>query len=501
MMTAATKPRPKGDRRQRVRRLAREFGVPVADVPVCTGHGDPLSFLTAWIYDRPALSVVHGPRGGGKSYLSALATHVDSLRYDLHETKILGGSLAQSKQVYVALHDFDREQPGDVATFTAERARYLTGSEISILAASPKSVRGPHVPTLRLDEVDEIPEDLRDAAMGMCMEKHGVRASVSMTSTWHNVAGPMGRLKEQAEASGGKIPWHSFCVFEVLERCPESRSGPRLENCPSCPIQRWCHEDRDNHPARLPKAKRSNGHYTIDSLIQKASLVSLRAFESDYLCRRPRADGVWFPTFGSRNITTQAEYEPRLPVHCSIDSGVFTGAVWFQVWRAGPKVAVTVFADYLSEGLTAEGNARAILDIGRECCNTKVARYSTDPAGGARNPVGPTVIGEYERVGIRPLDRWPVGPVADSLALLEGLVEAADGSTNLLIHPRCKHLITAMETYRRAKRAGQWMDYPEDPLHPSEDLVDALRGGLKLEMPEGRRPAPALRRVAAGRTL
>ena len=29
------------------------------------------------------------------------------------------------------------------------------------------------------------------------------------------------------------------------------------------------------------------------------------------------------------------------------------------------------------------------------------------------------------------------------------------------------------------------MDWPEDPQHPSEELVDSLRGGLGAVFPEG----------------
>jgi hypothetical protein len=45
------------------------------------------------------------------------------------------------------------------------------------------------------------------------------------------------------------------------------------------------------------------------------------------------------------------------------------------------------------------------------------------------------------------------------------------------------------------------MDYPEDPQHPHEDLVDPLCGGLKLELPAGQTPQPDLRRVGAGRAV
>jgi hypothetical protein len=43
-------------------------------------------------------------------------------------------------------------------------------------------------------------------------------------------------------------------------------------------------------------------------------------------------------------------------------------------------------------------------------------------------------------------------------------------------------LIRAFQAYRRASVKGQWRDWPEDPQHPHEDLMDALRGGLHARL-------------------
>jgi hypothetical protein len=45
------------------------------------------------------------------------------------------------------------------------------------------------------------------------------------------------------------------------------------------------------------------------------------------------------------------------------------------------------------------------------------------------------------------------------------------------------------------------MEYPEDPQHPYEDLVDALRGGLRALYPEGRRPQAKYSRAQARRVF
>lgn len=496
-----------------LQKAASVFGVQVAGVPVCRGHAAPLDFLATWYFDRPSLSLVHGPRGGGKSYLSALSTHFDSIRHPKHGTRILGGSLAQSQQIYNALREFC-EATGDdqLATLTKTQARYFSGSDVSMLAASRTSVRGPHIPTLRLDEVDEIDPEIREAALGMCMARGGIPAMVVMTSTWHRVGGPMGELVEKAES--GAFPLHRFCTFEVLERCPESRSGLRIggpdlyEHCPSCPLRPWCHEELVPDPVtgiELPKAKRSAGHYAIESLAQKVQAASLRTFEADYLCKGPKADGLWFKSYDDQLNVREVEYRPRLPLHLAIDSGVSTGAVFFQVETTlnpatgKPDSWVNVLLDYFVEDVPAETVARQVRELARQHFGDRIDVFSTDSAGGSRNPVGPTVIRQYDRGGLKNPRFWPkhAGSVLDQLNLLDALILGADGWRALRVHPRCQWTRRALQNYRRAKRGGQWIDQPEDPQHPHEELIDSLRGGLKLALPDGRgvpkagRPAPA----------
>lgn len=491
--------RPSSERSLR-RWVETKAGLHIPDRAVCRGHQSPWEFFADVFLKRPPVALVLGPRGGGKSFLSALETHLRSRFDPNHGTRLLGGSLAQSQQAHEALSTIARDDPS-LAKLTDSKAIYANGSEVRVLAASPTSVRGPHVPSLKLDEVDEIDPEVRDAALGMCMNKGGASASVLMTSTWHRVDGPMSKLIERARA--GEFPFYSFCVFEILERCPDERSGPNLEKCPECPLVKWCHEDRDDDLLGRPKAKRSVGHYGIDSLIQKARVVSGRTFEADYLCRGPKADGLWFAEFDPvANVSADAEYDPSVPVHLAIDSGVYTGAVYFQIvprpTPSGMVDEVHVFAEYLQENLPAEQDARAILEVGRTRCNGRVDFLSTDPAGGSKNAVGPTVIGEYERGGLKNPQFWPSGAsVSDGLALVESFLKPADGGTRLLVHPRCEGTIRAFQNYRRARRNQQWTDQPEDPQHPHEDLLDALRGGLRLRYPAGRVPPPVMNRVPA----
>ena len=131
------------------------------------------------VLERPALALWHGPRGSGKSFLSAIDTHWTSRFHPRHETRILGGSLAQSEQIHQALREAvlhgrgrkGQSDAGRIARLLKSEVHYHNGSTVSILAASATSVRGPHVPSLKLDEVDEIDSDIRESAMGMAMER------------------------------------------------------------------------------------------------------------------------------------------------------------------------------------------------------------------------------------------------------------------------------------------------------------------------------------------
>lgn len=493
-------------------------GVSIPRRAVCRGHVAPFTPFARQVLSRPRpdVSIWHASRGGGKSFMSALDTHLTSRFHPGHATRILGGSLDQAKQIYKALkrvtvehnpNPYIGNDSKSIRKLLAQSAHYVNGSEVAILACSEKSVRGDHVPSLKLDEVDEIATDRRESAMGMNMLPEGRDAgslglSTLMTSTCHRPAGPMKKLLD--DALDGSILVDSWCVFEVLERCPTSRSGRWVggwegyENCPRCPIKFACHADRDaTHP--LPKAKRADGYYRIADLIQKVKTVGLNAFKSDYLSRGPKTDALVYPNFSpDLNVSEAAEYSRGREVNVSVDSGVCTGAVWFQLApradEATTWVECRVFADYYAEGVSALENGARLISIGRERCEGRRDRAITDPSGKDRTSIGPVVMAEYERAGFWPLEQWPKynGSILDGIALVDSFVKAADGCVSLLIHPRCKHLIKSFQSYEWGKSNGERTEKPRDPQHPAEDLMDALRGGLHAIYPEGRRPESRL---------
>ncbi len=195
-------------------------------------------------------------------------------------------------------------------------------------------------------------------------------------------------------------------------------------------------------------------------------------------------EGVWFANFDpGRHVSLAAEYYPGYPVRCAIDAGTsrHTAAVFFQVRPSSSPgwSRVTVFGDYHALDLVSEKNARAIKKLADDLpCRGQIDAVRVDPAATARSSLGPAAYGEYERVfGSRILARWPQHLVLDGLDTIELLLDTG----NLTIHPRCTRLRDAFANYCKQRRGGQWVDFPADG-HPEEDLMDALRGGIRDAM-------------------
>jgi phage terminase large subunit-like protein len=213
-------------------------------------------------------------------------------------------------------------------------------------------------------------------------------------------------------------------------------------------------------------------------------------------------DGAWFAQFDpARHVTDAAEYDPRFSAHLAIDCGVsrHTAAVWFQVRGLDPSHRrVTVFGDWHGEGLYSEAAARAIRARSAELPHRgEDSTVRLDPAASARTGIGPAAYGEFERVfGARTTAHWPQHRVADGLDQLELLLDKGF----LLIHPRCTRMKAAFQNYTRKRTAqGEWLDEPEDPQHPHEDLMDAIRGGVRDRFPDGRLEQPFHAWVPAAR--
>ncbi len=209
------------------------------------------------------------------------------------------------------------------------------------------------------------------------------------------------------------------------------------------------------------------------------------------------SDGAWFARFDpSKHVSLSAEHHPAYETFLAIDCGIsqHVGAVFFQVEQLDQyRHRVTVFGEYLCKGRYSAENAAAIKQVAMELpCRGRLSRIRLDPASVAHSGIGPAAYGEFEKVfGSRIIGRTPRHGVADALDFMEMLLDRG----LLVLHPRCKNLISAFQNYSRAQRGGEFLDTPADSQSPAEDMVDALRYGIRDKFPEGQSQQPNLKNV------
>lgn len=477
--------------------VARHLGVEIGDRAIVDGHSTPLEYLAHAFFEggfarlpeggweavgesarRSPDCVVWASRGGGKTFLGAVATLLDLAFKPGVQARILAGSLEQSQRMHEHLRSL-LGRPGMSglleAKVTMRSVRLKTGSAAQVLAASQRSVRGTRVQKLRCDEVDLFDPELWRAAqlvtrsMAPAPGPWGthVRGSVEALSTMHRAHGLMWGLVEAAREDRREGGWPVFRwgVVDVLERCPDER------RCDGCPLWPEC-------AGRAKDASRRAGHVRIDDALRQKSRVDRATWECEMLCHRPRTTHAVFPEF-DRAAHVVSAGDGRLTCRrvvgwcAAMDFGVRSESVVLlaSVDDAGVIVVeresaaigqpvveqVAVLRGWLAEGACADGELMLV---------------AIDPAGFNRSDqTGVSNARVLREAGWRV--RGPCASVQTGLRLVRRRLAAADGRpATLMIHGRCRRLIECVQRYH----------YPEnDPTcgEPSKDgfdhACDALR--------------------------
>ena len=288
-------------------------------------------------------------RGGGKTFLAAIATLLDLLFKRGCQIRILAGSIEQGRRMHEHLRSFLERDELDHIThrITARRISIpAMKSAVEILAASQTSVRGTRVQKLRCDEVDLFDHELWSAAQLVTRSLPNVpgpwgttiRGSVEALSTMHKPFGLMWKLvgdpnvarasrpcsdllgaattegavveppcappRERAEslpspavadAKPSTTPPRSsprtlfrWGLLDVLEHCPPER------DCSICPLEPECQGRAKFTPLTCA------GHITIDDAVNMKFRVGRETWESEMLCLRPSRSSAVYPEFDPR---------------------------------------------------------------------------------------------------------------------------------------------------------------------------------------------------------
>lgn len=505
--------------------LREEVQVDVPREPVIAGNAAPFDYLVHAYFEGRArrhgeeLGDVSGPprphtlgpidcvvwanRGGGKTFLGAVATMLDLLFKPGIEVRILGGSLEQSKRMHAylrGLFKFPKLAKLVEGRITARKLRLVNGSEVEVLSQSHASVRGTRVQKLRCDEVEVFDREVWEAAQLVTRSARcgdvWVRGAVECLSTMHIPHGVMFNIVQ--EAGEGRRRLFRWGVVDVLGPCERDRAchgggeeqqGPeaadsdvQLPQLPQVRGPRAC--------ALLPecdgraKARPGNaegvgvGHLSIDDAAAMKARVGPAAWESEMLCLRPTRDGAVLPEFDAR---VQVVRELPWGAGDGEQDGDEAGLAWYGGMDFGMRAPTVV----LWAALDAEGvlwvvdeysRAGALLEDHIAAMKARARPrpkwFGVDPAGAAKNDqTGRSAIDVLRGEGFGV--RFSKGGVTAGLGLLRARLRPATGTgPRLFVHERCKVLIESLERYH----------YPDDApgdVNPKKDgpdhAVDALR--------------------------
>jgi hypothetical protein len=409
------------------------LGIEVPDVRICEGHNSPMDYLWHGFADqhrgdiRNADCIVWANRAGGKTELAAVATLLDAVFKPNCQIRILGGSGEQSSRMYEYLTAFlNRGFAGALAGPVRKGGCcFGNGSAVEVLTQSATSVRGQHVQRLRCDEVELFDEDVFAAAKFTTLSRDNIVAGMELISTMHRPYGIMQR--EVAAAAETGVPVFKWCLWETIEQC-------RDRVCSQCPLWSDCQG----------KAKAASGYLKIDDCISQMRRSSRSAWESEMLCMRPSMENVVFSEFDPTVHVKPVDYNSDLPLYRSLDFGFVNPFVclWIQIDHDG---VVRVIDEYIRSRLTIDAHAQEIktrTPSGEE----RVAATFCDPAGAGLNDVsGTSAVRELRSLGIP--TRYRRSTILEGVEQIRRAIRSGDGTSSLVISPRCPRLIEALQCY------------------------------------------------------
>lgn len=480
--------------------LAAEVGVEVPRAALIGGHAAPFDYVTHAFFEPgqggrtngTSDCVVWANRGGGKTFLGAVATMLDLVFKPGIEVRILGGSMEQSARMHAHLRRlFKAPTLAEMieGRVTDRRLALSNGSSVELLAQSQASVRGTRVQKLRCDEVELFHPEVWEAAQLTTRSKRCggvmVRGAIECLSTMHRPHGLMHTLVGEARA--GRRRLFRWGVLDVLAACGDEHRCEGDGEKPGCVLFPECGGRAKHRPGNAEGA--ALGFVSVDDAARMKGRVSVATWESEMLSLSPRRTDLVLPEFDARRHVVESlpwEGDSSWPVRLTWVGGMDFGfraptvVLWGAVeeredggvgrlWIVGERAeAGVVLAEHVS---------------GIKASPWPVPEWlGVDPAGRAVNDqTGRSAVSVMRAEGLTV--RTKRVRVSEGLGLIRARLRPADGSgPRLLIHRRCATLIKCLETYH----------YPEDDLESTEPVkdgadhaVDALRYLVQnLDRPE-----------------
>lgn len=517
--------------------LARTLNIHLVREPIDGANSAPFDYLVHTFFEgavraRPLATdeddaqrersgadcVVWASRGGGKTFLAALATLLDMIFKPGVQVRLLGASLEQSRRILEHLRALAESQAvgellGEGAvTTTAKGVRFNNGSAATVLTASQRAVRGLHVQKLRCDEVDLFDPGIWEATKGVPVSMvwpgpwgREVRGAVEALSTMHRPYGAMWKLAAEAAERGEVLralprPVFRWGMLDVLETCPSTRA------CDGCALWEECRgrakrvgDDAHGSDAHAPDSVQltvggksvhaatqttsSGGHYQIDDAVAAKSRMSIQTWGAEMLCRVPTRAGCIYGTFDRTRHIVRGEVGPFEEYVIGMDFGIRSEAV---VLLAGVdrRGEMTILHEHCASGEILGRHVEVIRRwVAQGVCGSDgdIHWIGVDPAGNSRSDqTGVSNVAVLKGAGLDVRTRiMSVHEGIDAVRRRLVPVWRADAAEQrdrprIFVHERCERLIECLTCYRYDE-ASMLAGRLEPVKDANDHACDALR--------------------------
>ena len=260
---------------------------------ICEHHDPPFQMFSDAFFERSPQIIGLACRNGGKSIGVAGLNLAEMSLKPRCGIVSLAGNLAQAKRGHDHVKTMLRKDPGLSSKLAGNplstKTEFINGSSLEILPASERSVHSPHVPKLRIDEVDLVAPEIYQGALSIPITTGLIKSGIVMTSTRFKAYGMMYNVVEDAKGKDNVIV-RQWCVREVVKRCPYRYDECPMHACEGFCDGKWC--------------KRATGFYEIDDVYAKYLTMDSETWETQWLVQQPSRQGLVYDSFDNKHVVT-----------------------------------------------------------------------------------------------------------------------------------------------------------------------------------------------------
>ena len=403
--------------------IATQFGLDIPTVAVCEGHDAPFDFVADAYCEREPSQIIMANRTGGKTIDVAALTVAEMVTKANCGVVVVAGSLAQAKRGYNYTRGFWYPYfAGDlVSDPTQSETRLKNGASLEVLAGSERSVHSPHVPKLRMDEIELMKPEVYQGALSIPLSMPGCKAHTLKTSTRFKLYGQMHQAWEDAPNCG--IRRYRWCVWETIQRC--------TDECAGCVLADDCQG----------KARKAAGYMPVEDVRQKCRELDDETWHTQWLCDKPSKEGLVYAEF-DENVHVYDGPAPAGTEYGCVDWGYTNPFVYLRVVVTPSDDVFVTREFYITQ--------REVSSIAADL------KAQVNPERVYCDPSGATERAELKKVGLPAYGRG--SKVDEGIPLVRKGLE----TRKLHIHRSCTHLIADLNTYH----------YKEGTDRPEKDEGD-----------------------------